>query len=204
MRTRRHFLQKSLLTTAGLACLPAIAGAADSGAAPGMDTLTAIRTRRSVREYTEASVADKDIDILLRAAMAAPSANNTQPWEFVVIKDRKKIQDGVAKTVFPALAKDAPLAILACVNTTLEGLKDSGVLALSASTQNILLAAHALGLGAVWTASYPREERMQKMRNYLGIPENIIPMALVVIGYPKALPAPADRFNPARVHQEKW
>ena len=203
MRARRSFLKKSLLAMAGLSCLPAIATAADAGNA-GMDTLTAIRTRRSVREYSEKPVSDKDIELLLRAAMAAPSANNTQPWEFVVIKSREKIQEAVEKTVFPALAKSAPLAILTCVDTKLEGLKDSGVLALSACTQNLLLAAHASGLGAVWTASYPREERMQKMRNFLGLPEHIIPMALVVIGHPKEVPAPVDRFNPARVHNEKW
>ena len=202
MPTRRSFLKKSLLVAAGTACLPTMAATASN--ATGMDTLTAIRTRRSVRKYTEAPVADRDIETLLRAAMAAPSANNTQPWEFVVIKDKARIQAGVAETVFPAIAQGAALMILTCVDTTREGLKDSGVLGVSACTQNLLLAAHASGLGAVWTASYPREERMQKMSSFLGLPKHIIPMALVVIGHPADLPAPEDRFNPARIHQEKW
>ena len=204
MHNRRKFLKKTLVAMAGITCLPAMAGAAKTSGASGMDALTAIRTRRSVREYTDEPVSDQDIEVLLRAAMAAPSANNTQPWAYVVIKDKEKIQAGVKETVFPALAKGAPLAILTCVDTSLEGLKDSGILGVAASTQNLLLAAHASGLGAVWTAAHPREDRMEKMRRFLGLPEHIIPMALVVVGHPKSQPAPEDRFNPERVHINKW
>ena len=204
MNNRRSFLKKAALATVAITCMPAMAGVAKASDESGMDTLVAIRTRRSVREYTGDLVPDQAIEVLLRAAMAAPSANNTQPWAFVVIKDKQRILAGVEETALPAMAKGAPLAILTCVDTTLEGLKDSGVLGVAACTQNLLLAAHASGLGAVWTAAYPREDRMQKMRRFLGLPEHIIPMALVVIGHPKNRPAPEDRFKAERVHVDKW
>jgi nitroreductase len=171
---------------------------------PAMDAMTAIRTRRSVRAYTDKDVSDAQVKELLGAAMSAPSAGNEQPWEFVVIRDTDTLAKVGGLNRFAGYAKNAPVCILVCGNLDHDKYGGYWFEDVSAATQNILLAAHAMGLGAVWTGIYPMEDRILGFRKLVGAPENIVPLALVVIGHPKNSPKPIDRFTEKKVHQERW
>jgi len=169
-----------------------------------METIEAIMTRRSIRKYTDNRVPAEAVEQLLRAGMAAPSAANEQPWHFVVITERKTLVQVPTFHPHSHMLKDAALAILVCDDSGLELTKGRGVLDCSAATQNILLAAHDLGLGAVWVGIYPVEERMNGMRKLLNMPTRIVPISLVSIGYPDERPRMEDRFKIERVHYERW
>jgi nitroreductase len=169
-----------------------------------METLEAIHTRRSIREYQEKPVPEELVTEILKAAMMAPSARNQQPWEFVVITDpeiRKKIP---AVSPFSQMVVRAPLAILVCGNLNLETAPGYWVIDCSAAIQNLLLAAHSLGLGAVWTGVYPREERIKGLAELFDFPEHVLPHSLVVLGYPAQQPEHPDRFKPERIHRNGW
>ncbi len=169
-----------------------------------MDTLKAIHTRRSVREYQDRLVPETVLNQLLDAAMAAPSARNQQPWEFIVITDREILDQISNINPNAQMAAQAPLAILVCGNLNIEIAPGYWVLDCAAAAQNLLLCAHALGLGAVWTGTYPDEDRMDGYTALLDLPEHIIPHTLVVAGYPASLPEPQERFNPGRIHHNGW
>jgi len=169
-----------------------------------MDTRDAILTRRSIRKYTDRAVPEELVTELLKAAMAAPSAGNEQAWQFIVIRDRA-ILDAIPKFhPYSAMLKHASVAILVCGDLTREKYKGYWVQDCSAATQNLLLAATAQGLGAVWTGVYPTEDRVAGMRKLLGLPEHVIPLSLVPIGYPAEQPVRADRFDAGRVHKDRW
>ena len=169
-----------------------------------MDAFDAIFDRRSVRQYTAKAVPDSLVTELLKAAMAAPSAGNEQPWHFIVIRDRAVLDEIPTFHPYSAMVKHASVAILVCGDLTLEKFKGFWVQDCSASTENILLAATAKGLGAVWTAVYPMEDRVAGMRRLLNLPEHIIPLSLVPLGYPEAPPARVDRFKTERVRRDRW
>jgi nitroreductase len=169
-----------------------------------METIDAIMTRRSIRKYTDRAVPDELVFQLLKAAMAAPSAGNEQAWQFIVIRDRALL-DAIPKFhPYAAMLKYASVAVLVCGDLTLEKYKGYWVQDCSAATQNLLLAATAKGLGAVWTGVYPLEDRVAGMRKLLGLPEHIVPLSLVPIGFPAEQPARADRFNAGRVYKDRW
>jgi len=169
-----------------------------------LDALETIMTRRSVRKFTSLEVGDELVEKLLRAAMQAPSANNGQPWHFVVIRDRAILDAVPFFHPFAQMVKEAPLAVLVCADTGNARSPDYWVLDCSAATQNILLAAHALGLGAVWLGIHPRQERMEKMAPLVKLPEGVKPLALIALGFPAEHHAFSDRFKPARIHQDTW
>ena len=169
-----------------------------------MDALEAIFTRRSVRNYTADPVSPEDIEVLVKAGMQAPSARNEQPWHFVVIEEREKLN---AITEFHPASKmllEAPMAILVCSDRTLETKRASWLQDCSAATQNILLAAHALGLGAVWLGIFPDSERVFGMQDLLNLPKHVRPVSLVAVGHPSRVPDQVDRFQPDRVHHNQW
>jgi len=169
-----------------------------------MDALEAILSRRSIRRYTNQPVPDAIVDELLAAAMSAPSAGNEQPWHFVVIKDRK-ILDAIPKYhPYSQMLTAAPMAILVCGDPSLEKHEGFWVQDCSAATENLLLAAHAKGLGGVWLGVYPRKERVDGIRSLLKIPEHIIPFALVSLGYPEERKPPSNRYDATRVHRNTW
>jgi nitroreductase len=169
-----------------------------------MDTLDAIFTRRSIRKYTDRAVPDELVLQLLRAAMAAPSAGNEQAWQFIVIRDRALL-DAIPKFhPYAAMLKYASVAVLVCGDLTLEKYKGYWVQDCSAATQNLLLAATAQGLGAVWTGVYPMEDRVAGMRRLLNLPEHVVPLSLVPLGFPAEQQGRADRFDQARIHHDRW
>ncbi len=169
-----------------------------------MDVLEAIHTRRSIRKFQEQPVAGQQIEKLLRAAAMAPSARNAQPWHFVVFTERHLLDRVPEVNPNAWMARDAPAAILVCGDLSLELSPGYWPVDCAAAVQNILLAAHGLGLGAVWTGIYPRQERIDGFRRLLNLPEPVIPHSLVVLGYPAETPASEDRYRPERVHWNMW
>ena len=170
-----------------------------------MDAYDAIVTRRSVRNFTDEKLGDEAVDKILEAAMLAPSAVNKQPWSFVVIDDRAILDD--VPTVHPhaAFAKEAPIAILVCGERNAAHLPPYMDQDCSAATENILLAAHALGYGGVWCGVYPDETRVEGFRRLCRIPADVTPFALVVIGRPaKPSVGKVDRFDREKIHRNVW
>lgn len=169
-----------------------------------MDCLDAIMTRRSVRTYTDEPVADEQVEALLRAAMAAPSAGNKQSWRFVVVRDEEMRARLAATSKFAGMLPSAQVAIVVCGDTGVELNPGNWVTDCSAAMQNALLAAHALGLGAVWLGVYPRDERMRAVSDLLGLPDGVLPLSMVSLGQPADSPRAVDRYDSARVHYERW
>ena len=161
-----------------------------------------IMTRTSVRSYTDKLISADTVEMLLRAGMAAPTARNSQPWHFVAITDRAKLDELAETNRHGRMLKEAPLAIAVCGNMdkALEGDgKDYWIQDCSAATENILLAVNALGLGAVWTGVHPITERVESVSKVLNLPETIIPLCVIVIGYPNESPQPKDKWLPENV-----
>ena len=169
-----------------------------------MDTLEAIFTRRSIRVYTSQTIPEDVIEHLLRAAMQAPSAGNQQAWQFVVITSRSQLNALAEVLPYGKMLTSAPLGIIVCGDLDKEKSKGYWVQDCSAATQNILLAAHGLGLGAVWLGVYPREQRVQDVRQTLGIPETVIPLCAIAVGYPAEEKPRTDRYDAGRVHYDRW
>jgi nitroreductase len=163
-----------------------------------MDTLDAIFTRRSIRKFKADGVPPEMVETLLRAGMQAPSANNLQPWYLVVITRREVLDRIPSFHPYSAMLTQAPLAILVCGDRTLQPMEGYWVQDCSAATQNILLAAHALGLGAVWLGIHPREERIRGMRALLHLPDEKAPLSLIALGWPAEPKGRADRFKPEK------
>ncbi len=169
-----------------------------------MDTLEAIRTRRSIRKYLDRPVPEELIRKTLAAAMQAPSARNQQPWHFLVIDDRAILAKIAALMPNAAMAASAPAAILVCADLELEISEGYWVLDCAAAAENMLLAAHALGLGAVWCGVYPRQPRMEGLRKLFALPENVVAHSLVVLGFAAEQVPATDRFRPERVCRNRW
>lgn len=169
-----------------------------------MDVFEAMETRRSIRKYTDQAVSDEAVERMLSAAMMAPSAGNAQPWQFVVVRDRGKLEKVKDYNPYAAMAENAPVAVLVCGDLHLEKYQGFWVQDCSAAVQNLLLAAHAMGLGAVWTGVYPMESRVKGFRDLFDLPDPVIPLALVVIGHPDQKIPSKSRFKADRVHRDGW
>jgi nitroreductase len=169
-----------------------------------MDAFEALLTRCSIRKYKKKPIAKDVLQNLLKAACQAPSAGNQQPWHFIVLDERRILN--VVHTFHPSakMLMEADQAILVCGDLHLEKLKGYWMIDCAAATENILLAAHAAGLGACWLGIYPREGRMTGMRKLLNLPANIIPFALVSLGYPAEKKSYEERFDASRIHYNKW
>lgn len=157
-----------------------------------------IATRTSVRDYEARPVEKEKIEKMLRAAMAAPTAMNKQPWHFVVVDQRNVLDALAGANPYAKMLKKAPLAIVVCGNTDkmIEGGgRDFWIQDASAATENLLLAAHAMGLGAVWTGAYPSEERCISISKVLSLSDNLIPLNMIVVGYPAEQPQPKQKFK---------
>ena len=169
--------------------------------------LDVIATRVSVRQFTGEKISAGQIDTLLRSAMAAPTAVNKQPWAFVVVDDQA-VLDSLSQAVKSSrIENGASHAIVVCgdMSKALEGKgREYWIQDTSAATENLLLAAHALGLGAVWTGQWPMEDRYQHTMKVLGMPDTIIPLGTMIIGYPDEQPTPKDKWKPENVSYNQY
>jgi nitroreductase len=166
------------------------------------ELIQTIFDRRSIRKYTAEPVSEADIKTLLEAAMAAPSAANRKPWHFIVVTERQTLDRLAEAHPHGKMLFEATLCIAVCGDLTTS--ERFWVQDCSAATENLLLAATALSLGAVWLGVYPREDRIAAVRQVLGIPETIVPLNLISIGHPAEEKEPRTQYDEARVHRERW
>jgi nitroreductase len=169
-----------------------------------MHAIQAILTRRSIRKYTDETVTDEQVETLLKAAMAAPSAANKQPWHFIVVRDQALREAFTQFHPHSAMLREAPVGILVCGDTELELGDGYWVQDCSAATENLLVAAHALGLGAVWLGITPRADRVAETKALFGLPDNVIPLGMISVGHPAEEKGPGERYQAERVHQDRW
>ncbi len=168
-----------------------------------METIQALMTRRSIRSWTNEPVTQEERKIILEAAMNAPSAADARPWQFVAIDDPETISKFTDMGGTEMLA-ESTFMVLVCAEIAKEIYPGFWPQDCSCAAQNMQLAAHDVGLGCVWIAVYPLEERVEKCRAVLGIPGNITPFAILAMGVPNEVVAPEYRFDETRVHLNKW
>lgn len=171
------------------------------------DALDVIMTRTSVRKFTDEKVKPCCVEKMLRAAMAAPTAVNKQPWHFVVVDDKEVLNKLAGEGGRSGMLRNAPLAIVVCgdMSKALQGKgQEYWIQDTSAATENLLLAAHAMGLGAVWTGQYPMDDRYKQTQQVLGLPETVVPLCIVIIGHPDEQPTPKDKWKPENVSYNKF
>ncbi|URZ08033.1 nitroreductase family protein [Clostridium felsineum] len=166
--------------------------------------MSIILKRRSIRKYKDIKVANEIVDELLKAGMAAPSAGNEQPWEFMVLRDKDTMKKITEVHAYSKMLLSADVAIIVCGDINKEKVKGFWVQDCSAATENILLAAEEKGLGAVWLGVYPMEDRVSGIRKLLNLPSNIMPLSIISIGYPDENKEASNRYNTSRVHYDKW
>lgn len=166
--------------------------------------MDAIFQRRSIRRYTDEQVADDDVQYILKAAMSAPSAGNERPWHFIIIRDRGSLNAIMRFQPYSQMLREAPMAILVCGDTKMQKHEGFWPQDCSAAVENMLLASTARGLGSVWLGIYPDHDRVASMAEHMGTPAHMIPFALVPVGHPAEEKPFSDRYDAARVHQERW
>ncbi len=170
-----------------------------------MDAIEAILSRRSIRNYTKDEISKEIIDELLKAAMSAPSSKGLKPWHFIVIDDRKTLNRIPLYFPYTYMIRRAPLAIIVCGDESKSAYGIYWTFDCAAATENLVLAANAKGLGAVWCGAYMAEVPQEvSFQAWLGIPENVIPFAIVPIGYPAESRPRLDRLEPDKVHMNRW
>lgn len=168
-----------------------------------MKAMEAILSRRSIRKYTSQRVSDELVTELLKAAMSAPTAAS-QPYHFVVIRDRNILNAVTGFHPHAHMLEQASVAIVVVGDPTIETLKERWVLDCAAATENILIAANALGLGGCWVGIYPVEDRIRSLRELLNMPDHVVPLSMVSVGYPAERKQPPDRFRQDKIHYESW
>lgn len=168
----------------------------------GNSTLDTIFNRKSVRKYTERPVEKAMLETLARAGMAAPSSKDRRPWEFIIVTDRKLLDAMGEGLPLARMLKDAKQAIIVCGDTVKS--ENAWYLDCSAAAQNILLAAESMGLGAVWTAAYPYPDRIKVVREVLNLPNHLVPLTVIPVGYPQGSEKPKVKFNKQQIHYNSW
>ena len=167
-----------------------------------MDALEVLFTRRSIRKYSNEPVTEEDLKTILEAGMNAPSASNRQPWHFVVVDDRAKLNAIMEVHPYSRMLAEAPMAIVVCGDTKISA--NFWPQDCAAATENILLAARALDLGTVWMGVYPDEDRVKAVHGLFGLPQHIQPLAIIALGHPAEEKGRVDRYKAERVHKNGW
>ena len=167
--------------------------------------MNAIFERRSIRKYTEKKISEKDLTLLLKAAMSAPSAGNEQPWEFIVVRNEETLKKINQIHPYSSMLLHADTAVIVCGNLTRQAYKRNyWVLDCAAATENILVQATDMKIGSVWLAVYPEPDRIEGIKNIFSLPEEVVPLAIVSLGYPDEEKESAYRFKRNRIHYENW
>ena len=170
------------------------------------ETIKTIHQRKSVRNYTDQEVTKEQLETLVRAGMAAPTAINTQPWQFVVVTDKNLKSEYAKGNMQEAMINKCSAMIVVCCDMSLENdrAKNFWQQDCAAATENILLAAESMGLGTVWTGVFPVEERVKTVSASFGLPENVTPFCVILVGYPDGSDQPKDKYKPERIHWNKY
>ena len=170
-----------------------------------MEAIEIMMNRKSVRSWEDRPVPEEIIKKILAAAMQAPSARNQQAWQFIVLNERK-VLDEVAQTAPGAKpAERAPLGIIVCGDMSLEtATAGYWIQDCAAASMSILIAAYSLGLAGVWTAGHPNMDRANGLAKAVGLPDNVIPLSMILLGYSENRPDPEDRYKAERVHYNHW
>lgn len=170
------------------------------------DTFSVIHARKSVRNFTGEPVSKTDLDKIIKAGMAAPTAVNMQPWSFIAITERKILDDLSDGLPYAKMLTKAGAAIIVCTEPDKSHgkSKDMAIIDASLAGENILLAIEALGLGGVWTAAFPYADRMKHVRMVLKIPEEVIPLNVIAIGVSAGQDKPKDKYKKDKIHWERW
>ncbi len=158
--------------------------------------------RVSVRQYSDKKIEQEKIDTILKAAMSAPSGMNRQPWEIIVVNDKEKLAAIADATPNARYSKDSQVTIIVCGDTKVSDklwMQDC-----CAVTENILLAAQALDLGAVWCMCYPKQENISAVQEICKLPKNVVPLSIIPIGYPAAKQEAKQKYNPDKIHINEW
>ena len=161
-----------------------------------------ILTRASVRQYSDKKVEQEKIDIVLKAAMAAPSGMNKQPWEILVVTDKHKLKNIAEVAPNARYSQNAPLVIIVCGDKNVS--EKLWMQDCCAVTENILLAVHALDLGAVWCMAYPSHEIISGIQKLFDLPENVVPLSIIPIGYPLEKQQPKQKYDVKKIHMNGW
>ena len=169
-----------------------------------MNVMDAIKARRSIRKFEDRPVEKEKTDLLLRAAMQAPSGTNEQPWEFIVVENKETLEKLSKAHQWAMAMKNGTLAIVVLANEKYFVTDKLWQQDLAAASENILLEAVELGLGATWMALAPFEDRMNYIKEIFGLPEGLLAFNMIIRGYPLQEKDCEDRFKPERVHYEKW
>ena len=212
-------MKKTILSLAAVALLAAACQTEPQPVAadPAEVVMSNILSRKSVRSYTADTIPAAVMENLLRAAMAAPSGRNIQPWSFVVLSDTSRYDEIFGDNHNMAMFKQSAAIVVLCADTTVVRpprdnpdapavQQPNGIWRddMGAVTENLLLAAEAYGLGACWTACYPYVDRMAPVKQVLGLPATVVPYSVVPIGYPAGDEQPKDKWDPARIHYGRW
>ena len=170
------------------------------------DALAVIHDRRSVRDFTDAAVGEEALDLIVRAGMSAPTARNMQPWSFIVATGRETLDSLAEGLPYGKMLGRAAAAITVCAipEEANNGSVELAIVDCTCASENILIAAEAMGLGAVWVAAYPYEERMAHVRNVQHIPDTVIPLCVIPLGHPTVVKPPIDKYKPEKIHRERW
>lgn len=170
--------------------------------------MTNILQRKSVRSYTDRPVTKSQLDTLVRAAMAAPTGRDMRPWKFIIINDRQAMKSLADQLPYAKMLAEAQAAVVVCGDLSIldkEGKPSTNwMFDCSAATENLLLQAEAMGLGAVWTAAYPYDERLTAVKQALQLPDHIVPLNVIPIGYPKGDTQPKDKYDANNIHYNAW
>jgi nitroreductase len=169
-----------------------------------MDALEAIMTRRSIRQFTDEPVTDEEVDLILRAAMAAPSAHNGRPWRFVVVRDREVLARLAKATLFAGPVADAPVGIVVLAERRVSAYAGFWVIDCAAAIENALVAARAIGLGSVWIGVHPIRPFGAAVRRVVEAPRDLHVHSMIAIGRPAKERTAQDRFEAEWVHRDRW
>lgn len=168
-----------------------------------MDVLTTIKTRRSIRVFTPEDVERSKIDIVLEAGFCAPSAKGKRPWHFLISKDKEFLFQLADNNNYRPLLT-ANCCIIVCGDKNMEGTTELLIEDCAAAAENILLAAHGLGLGATWCMIFKKYHRFKVISDYFSLPDKIIPIAIIAVGYPAEEKPILPSYDETKVHWDKW
>lgn len=169
-----------------------------------MDIQEAILNRRSIRKYKDQKISSQDINTMLKAAMYAPSAMNTQAWHFIVIEDKNILLNTLQSIPYAEMLKQSTAAILVCGDSSIEKNESWLLQNCSAVTQNILLSAFGLGIGSCWIGIQGMDEIVRNIKHQFKLPEKIVPVSLISLGYPDEVVKAEERFKEEKIHYNNW